>query len=81
MNANAKFLKEARELEARWAQNGELKKMMNAIRGQTAVLLEGQRLWNETNICTCGGLKLVTERTCKKCAAPKVCHCWAKEGF
>lgn len=48
MNANAKFLQEAKELEARWLKTGLLDKITDRYTRQvTAVLLEGQRLMNE----------------------------------
>jgi hypothetical protein len=49
MNANARFLNEAKELEARWAKTGILKGIeCPYVRSSTAVLLENQRLINET---------------------------------
>ena len=48
MQANAKFLNEARELESRWAQTGLLENISDKYtRSCTAVLLENQRLINE----------------------------------
>lgn len=50
MNANAKFLNEARELEARWSRTGLLDGIDDRyIRSAAAVLLENQRLINEVN--------------------------------
>ena len=50
MQANAKFLNEARELESRWAQTGLLENITDKYtRSCTAVLLENQRLINETS--------------------------------
>jgi hypothetical protein len=50
MNANAQFLNEARELEARWAQTGLLEGIKDRyVRNATAVLLENQRLINESS--------------------------------
>lgn len=49
MNANAKFLNEAKELEGRWAKTGLLGGIEDRyVRSATAVLLENQRLINET---------------------------------
>lgn len=49
MNANAKFLNEAKELEGRWAKTGLLSGIEDRyVRSATAVLLENQRLINET---------------------------------
>lgn len=48
MNANAKFLNEARELEGRWKKTGLLEGIQDRYtRECTAVLLESQRLMNE----------------------------------
>lgn len=48
MNINAKFLNEARELEARWKKTGLLDGISDrTVRNNTAVLLENQRLINE----------------------------------
>jgi histidinol phosphatase-like PHP family hydrolase len=45
MNANARFLNEARELETRWSKTGILKGIEDPyVRSSTAVLLENQRL-------------------------------------
>ena len=50
MQANAKFLNEARELESRWAQTGLLENINDKYtRSCTAVLLENQRLMNESS--------------------------------
>ena len=50
MQANAKFLNEARELESRWAQTGLLENITDKYtRSCTAVLLENQRLINESS--------------------------------
>lgn len=50
MNANAAFLNEARELETRWAKTGLLENIQDRyVRATTAVLLENQRLMNETS--------------------------------
>jgi hypothetical protein len=50
MNANAQFLNEAKELEARWAQTGLLEGIKDRyVRNATAVLLENQRLINENS--------------------------------
>lgn len=50
MQANAKFLNEARELESRWAQTGLLENINDKYtRSCTAVLLENQRLMNENS--------------------------------
>jgi len=49
MNANARFLNEAKELETRWSKTGILKGIEDPyVRSATAVLLENQRLINET---------------------------------
>jgi hypothetical protein len=49
MNINAKFLNEARELEARWKKTGLLDGIEDrTVRNNTAVLLENQRLINES---------------------------------
>ena len=49
MDANAKFLNEAKELEGRWQQTGLLDGIEDRYeRSCTAVLLENQRLINET---------------------------------
>ena len=53
MNANAKFLNEARELERRWHQTGLLEGIKDKYeRSCTAVLLENQRLMNEVSTDT-----------------------------
>jgi hypothetical protein len=53
MNANARFLNEAKELESRWAKTGILKGIEDPmVRSSTAVLLENQRLINETSTDT-----------------------------
>ncbi len=50
MQANAKFLNEAKELESRWAQTGLLENINDKYtRSCTAVLLENQRLINEAS--------------------------------
>jgi hypothetical protein len=49
MNANARFLNEAKELETRWSKTGILRGIEDPyVRSATAVLLENQRLINET---------------------------------
>jgi hypothetical protein len=49
MNINAKFLNEARELESRWKKTGLLDGIEDrTVRNNTAVLLENQRLINES---------------------------------
>jgi len=49
MQGNSKFLNEAKELEARWSQSGLLEGISDKYtRSVTAVLLENQRLVNET---------------------------------
>lgn len=49
MNTNAQFLNEARELEARWSQTGLLEGIADEhTRRCTSVLLENQKLMNET---------------------------------
>lgn len=51
---NAKFLNEAKDLEARWAKTGLLDGMDKKFdRRSTAVLLECQRLHNETGTWGC----------------------------
>lgn len=53
MNANARFLNEAKQLEARWAKTGLLNKIEDKyVRSATAVLLENQRLVNEASTDT-----------------------------
>lgn len=53
MNGNAQFLNEAKELEARWAQTGLLEGIKDRyVRNATAVLLENQRLMNESSTDT-----------------------------
>ena len=53
MNANARFLNEARELETRWSKTGILKGIEDPyVRSSTAVLLENQRLINEVSTDT-----------------------------
>lgn len=48
MNMNARFLEEAKDLEARWKKSGLLDGLeARFIRATTAVLLESQRLMNE----------------------------------
>lgn len=48
MNANARFLNEAKELEGRWGKTGLLENISDRyVRSATAVLLENQRLINE----------------------------------
>ena len=54
MNANARFLQEAKEIEARWAKAGLLEGITDKFSRQTtAVLLECQRLHNETGTWDC----------------------------
>lgn len=51
---NSKFLNEAKELEARWAKSGLLDGITDRTSRQTtAVLLERQRLHNETGTWDC----------------------------
>lgn len=53
MNANSKFLNEARELETRWGKTGLLEGIEDRyVRSATAVLLENQRLMNEVSTDT-----------------------------
>jgi hypothetical protein len=53
MNANSKFLNEARELEGRWGKTGLLEGLDDKyVRSATAVLLENQRLMNEVSTDT-----------------------------
>jgi len=53
MNANARFLNEAKELEGRWAKTGLLEGIEDRnTRAATAVLLENQRLINEVSTDT-----------------------------
>ena len=53
MNANAKFLNEARELESRWGRTGLLNGITDKhVRSATVVLLENQRLINEVSTDT-----------------------------
>ena len=53
MNANARFLNEAKELETRWAKTGLLEGIEDRyVRSATAVLLENQRLINEVSTDT-----------------------------
>jgi Major capsid protein Gp23 len=53
MNANSRFLNEAKELETRWGQTGLLKGIDDRyVRSATAVLLENQRLMNEVSTDT-----------------------------
>jgi len=53
MNANARFLNEAKELEGRWAKTGLLSGIEDRYtRAATAVLLENQRLINEVSTDT-----------------------------
>lgn len=53
MNANAKFLNEARELETRWSRTGLLEGLDDRyVRSACAVLLENQRLMNEVSTDT-----------------------------
>ncbi len=53
MNANARFLNEAKELEGRWAKTGLLEGIEDRYtRAATAVLLENQRLINEVSTDT-----------------------------
>ena len=53
MNANSKFLNEARELESRWGKTGLLEGLEDRyVRSATAVLLENQRLMNEVSTDT-----------------------------
>jgi len=53
MNANARFLNEAKELEGRWARTGLLEGIEDRYtRAATAVLLENQRLINEVSTDT-----------------------------
>ena len=42
-----RFLEEAMMLESKWAATGLLDRIPEKFRGVTAVLLEGQRLFNE----------------------------------
>lgn len=53
MNANARFLNEAKELEQRWGKTGLLENITDRhVRAATAVLLENQRLINEASTDT-----------------------------
>lgn len=53
MNANARFLNEARELELQWSQTGLLEGIDSRYeRSCAAVLLENQRLFNEVSTDT-----------------------------
>jgi hypothetical protein len=53
MNANAKFLNEARDLEKRWVETGLLEGIETRYdRSCAAVLLENQRLYNEVSTDT-----------------------------
>lgn len=53
MNANSRFLNEARELESRWGKTGLLEGIEDRyVRSATAVLLENQRLMNEVSTDT-----------------------------
>src|ERR1019366_7184434 len=53
MNANARFLNEARELEGRWGRTGLLEGIEDRyVRSAAAVLLENQRLMNEVSTDT-----------------------------
>jgi hypothetical protein len=53
MNANARFLNEARELESRWGRTGLLEGLDDRyVRSACAVLLENQRLMNEVSTDT-----------------------------
>lgn len=53
MNANSRFLNEAKELETRWNKTGLLEGIEDRyVRSATAVLLENQRLINEVSTDT-----------------------------
>ena len=53
MNANSRFLNEAKELETRWGKTGLLEGIEDRyVRAATAVLLENQRLVNEVSTDT-----------------------------
>jgi hypothetical protein len=53
MNANSRFLNEAKELESRWGKTGLLEGIEDRyVRSATAVLLENQRLINEVSTDT-----------------------------
>lgn len=53
MNANSRFLNEAKELECRWGKTGLLEGIEDRyVRSATAVLLENQRLMNEVSTDT-----------------------------
>ena len=53
MNANSRFLNEAKELETRWGRTGLLEGIEDRyVRSATAVLLENQRLMNEVSTDT-----------------------------
>jgi hypothetical protein len=53
MNANSRFLNEAKELETRWSKTGLLEGIEDRyVRSATAVLLENQRLMNEVSTDT-----------------------------
>ena len=53
MNANSRFLNEAKELESRWGKTGLLEGIDDRyVRSATAVLLENQRLMNEVSTDT-----------------------------
>jgi hypothetical protein len=53
MNINSKFLNEAKELEGRWKKTGLLNGIEDrTVRSNTAVLLENQRLINESSTDT-----------------------------
>jgi len=53
MNANARFLNEAREMQTKWASTGLLEGIDDKfVKATTSVLLENQRLFNENSTDT-----------------------------
>lgn len=86
---NTRFLKEAREIEKRWENSGLLKGLDDRfVRSNTAVMLEGQRLWNETTTVAAAtsvlleNQRLMNEMTSEKIDAMKFkrygCNCEKK---
>ena len=53
MNPNSRFLKEAQELEKRWANSSLSQGMTKSSRSAMGVMLECERLHNETGTWDC----------------------------
>lgn len=77
MNTNARFLNEAKELGTRWAKSGLLEGMDKSMSRQSAaVLMECERLHNETGTWDCCDECKEREKREKK---PKPKPWWLKQ--